>query len=1226
MKASIHSVPELETVIESILKDLRNKTQANAITFYYYDEAHNRLILPVGVGLVGTGRFKSWLPSMDRVAGKIVRSGAPIVAEDAEHHSDMAGPFVYAEGVKSAAGFPLIATTGEKIGVLFVNYWLPHPFSQEEIATLEKSVIQIADTVRGWLIETPRLKAELSALAGRRREEAALQEITDAVRKVLGDVAVAIWVPEKHKGDLIIMAQSGLKEQVARDASLSLTQRSSIADALRTKKLVKGDALQGKPFPKEQARAMRLKTVWAFPILSQSRALGVLCVYPIGYDDLTPREETVVSAFVEQAAATVENQLRILTLTALHDAGTRLTFTLADPQQLMQEIVASAARVMGADSVAIHQYDPAKQEFYHFDKSVMYGDIKPFPKLGKPRKHGVSAYIVKHGIIPVPDVDEADPELVRTPDILETGVKAYFGIRLKADEDVVGVLFFNYNETREFLPDELTIARIFANYASIAIRNARMFEEIRARVRDLGVLNEIGRALTSGIRLEEQEILELIYNQASRLMDTDNMYIALYDEATDTVRFGLAFVDGRRIDVEKEEGWQPRKAGKGRTEEIVRTKKPIFTATKAEAEAWYTQPEHEEYVGTALASWLGVPMMAGEKVLGVIATYHPTRDYVYSEDDLTILQAMASQVAIALDNAHMFYDVNRRLEALVEFGREVTSGIRLREDEVLGLIYDQASKLMDTDNMYIALYDEAMDTVRFGLAFVDGRRIDAEKEEGWQPRRAGKGKTEEIIRTKKPIFHATKAEAEGWYAQPEYEEYVGAALPSWLGVPMMVGEKVSGVIATYHPTRDYVYSSDDLEILRAMASQAAIALDSATLYRKAEKRRSQLETVREITNAITTELEPQACMERILDETIKLLGAHYATIQLVDEAADELVIHAQRGVEGRILTPDLYRIKIGEGITGVAAQEKRTIKVGNVDDVECYLDYIEGTRSEMATPLIEHGKVIGVLNVEDPRENAFDQDDKDLFELLAEEVVIAVQKARKVGRRVEAAKFEYLGLLAGGVAHRVGSKGGLIRLHVNNLRKLVPPENDDVYAVLDKIERDNGYLIELSDELFKPADAAETPVGPVDVNQLLRQAIRRAAIPPDIDLSFHEEDVPRVVGNRWLVEVFVELITNALRAMSESEEKRLTIHSQLIDENSMAIVFEDTGCGIASEEMPKLFNLFYTRSRGEETPSRGGYGLWYSKSIVTGMDGDLQIESEAGKGTQCTVLLSTVHL
>jgi signal transduction histidine kinase len=383
-------------------------------------------------------------------------------------------------------------------------------------------------------------------------------------------------------------------------------------------------------------------------------------------------------------------------------------------------------------------------------------------------------------------------------------------------------------------------------------------------------------------------------------MDTDNMYIALYDEATDTVRFGLAFVDGRRIDVTTEEGWQPRKAGKGRTEEIIRTKKPMFHATKSEAEAWYARPEHKEYLGTpfasrhgvppTFASWFGVPMMAGKKVLGVIATYHPTLDYVYSSDDLEILQAMANQAAIALDNSHMFYNVNQRLEALVGFGRAVTSGIRLREDEVLELIYTQASKLMDTDNMYIALYDETIDTVRFGLGMIDGKRVNIEAEKGWEPRRAGKGRTEEIIRTKKPMLTTTKAEAEVWYAKSEHKEYWGRTFASWLGVPMMAGEKVLGVIATYHSMRDYVYSGDDLAILRGMANQAAVAIDNARLTygleQAVEERTRQLREEQEKNIAIGRLAAVNTVVAEFVHRMNNIAGTIPVRVELIRELLD----------------------------------------------------------------------------------------------------------------------------------------------------------------------------------------------------------------------------------------------------------------------------------------------------------------------------------------------------
>ncbi len=448
-------------------------------------------------------------------------------------------------------------------------------------------------------------------------------------------------------------------------------------------------------------------------------------------------------------------------------------------------------------------------------------------------------------------------------------------------QKAIGVLqLLNPVDDSDFTEEDKEFLMSIAAMAAVALHNAEMHEREIA-------LSEIGRALTGGIRLREAEVLELMREQAGRVMDTDNMFIALYDEPTDTVRFGLAFVNGERIDVATEERWQSRKAGKGRTEEIIHTREPIFNATRAEGEAWYAQQGHKEYTGKPVwASWLGVPMMVGEKVLGVIATYHPERDNVYSENDLMVLQAMANQAAIALDNSHMFYDVNRRLEALVSFGQAVTSGIRLREDEVLELIYSQAHQLMDTSNMYIALYDEPTDTVRFGLAFVNGERIDVATEERWQSRKAGKGRTEEIIHTREPIFNATRVEGEAWYAQQGHKEYVGSVWASWLGVPMMVGEKVLGVIATYHPTRDYVYSGDDLTVLQAMAEQAAIALDNTRLYESTRRLQDEVVAGKQVATLGTA----MAALQHRINNTFNIIVPNVTRLRHRVDARDKTIV------------------------------------------------------------------------------------------------------------------------------------------------------------------------------------------------------------------------------------------------------------------------------------------------------------------------------------------------
>jgi GAF domain-containing protein len=142
------------------------------------------------------------------------------------------------------------------------------------------------------------------------------------------------------------------------------------------------------------------------------------------------------------------------------------------------------------------------------------------------------------------------------------------------------------------------------------------------------------------------------------------MYIALYEPELDRVHFELAFLDGRPEDIEHDERWQPRSGGKGRTEWIIRNKKPILTYTREDAEKWYEQPKARDYIGQKFASWLGVPIEFGEQVLGVIATYHKTDEFKYGPDDQTILTLMGRQAAIALTNARLVRQLDKRIKEL----------------------------------------------------------------------------------------------------------------------------------------------------------------------------------------------------------------------------------------------------------------------------------------------------------------------------------------------------------------------------------------------------------------------------------------------------------------------------------------------------------------------------------------------------------------------------------
>ncbi len=1110
-------------------------------------------------------------------------------------------------GLKSAMVVPL-QVKNKIVGVLDVYADEVRDFSDSEKALIEGFATQIAITQRR--IRDLAVLNEVSLLINSElRPSDLFKRIVQAAERVLDCQHVSIFLVDKS-GDLVLETASSAgiaRQRFAQGVGLAgwvaKTKRSELVP----------DAVKHPQFVPGLSSELIKRSMLLSPMLFKDKAIGVISADMDGLGGFNEHDQMLLEALASQAAVAVRNARLFEQRELLREIARDVT-KVRGTEELLEEILRRSLTLLDCEvgSIALLNETTGELEFrYAIGKSV--GICLPVDK------GLMTAAARERRPVRIGDVTK-DKRYVCHVD----STRSELDMPLLARGKAIGVLNFESPYYNAFDEDDEMLAHALADHAAIALYNAQQGER-------LSTLVKVGQDLTSEIHLERDEILELIYEQARRLTGTQDMYIALYDDESNRIRFGLAMEDGKRVEVGVG-GWSPREADlekRGKTEEIILIKEPILHRTLDESTKWYEEPGHKEFLGRVATSWMGVPMVLGDRVLGVIAIYDWEREYAYDEQDLQVISSMASQAAIALDNADLYHRRLKGLDALNQVGQVLSSSVWLEQTEILELIYEQARRLTGTQDMYIALYDDESNRIRFGLAMEDGKRVEVGVG-GWSPREADlekRGKTEEIILIKEPILHRTLDESTKWYEEPGHKEFLGRVATSWMGVPMVLGDRVLGVIAIYDWEREYAYDEQDLQVISSMANQAAIALNNAALYQ-------QVETVRSVANAITTELDPQACMERILDETMKLLGVHYATIQLVDKATDELVIRAQRGVEGRILAPDLYRIKIGEGITGVAAQGKRTIRVGNVDDVGYYLDYIEGTRSEMATPLIQRGEVIGVLNVEDPRENVFDQDDEDLFELLAEEVVVAIQNAalfeekdqalrslREEQRKSRAAeRLAAVNTVAAGFVHRMNNVAGTIPVRVGQIKELLDP-GDPKYSkiahFLGAINRDVDGILRTAKTIRSSTEATE-PLELVNVALLVSSAIERIALPTGITVCNQcEQDLPDVlVFSGKLIDALENLIRNGIEAIKGSGSVTIACRTSVKeDQEWVAIEIEDTGRGISSEDLPRIFDLFFSTKGGM------GFGLWGARTLVESLGGRIDVSSEFGKGTTFTILL-----
>ena len=230
----------------------------------------------------------------------------------------------------------------------------------------------------------------------------------------------------------------------------------------------------------------------------------------------------------------------------------------------------------------------------------------------------------------IPNVSQARPEISLA---FQAGQNSWATLQVLDDD-----------QEKQWTPDDELLVRQVVDQLSLALENARLFKETEARAREVSVLNEVGQALAASLNIEQ--ITEITYDGIARLFDARNFYIAYFDESTNEVIFPHN-VTGSIVD----RSITRLPLDKGITAHMIRTRESILIADGSDK--WML--EHGETpVGEPAQSFLGVPLIASDKVLGAIAIQDYDTPNKYDEHDLRLLTSFASQAAIAIENGQLF--------------------------------------------------------------------------------------------------------------------------------------------------------------------------------------------------------------------------------------------------------------------------------------------------------------------------------------------------------------------------------------------------------------------------------------------------------------------------------------------------------------------------------------------------------------------------------------------
>jgi signal transduction histidine kinase len=529
----------------------------------------------------------------------------------------------------------------------------------------------------------------------------------------------------------------------------------------------------------------------------------------------------------------------------------------------------------------------------------------------------------------------------------------------------------------------------------------------------------------------------------------------------------------------------------------------------------------------------------------------------------------------------------------------------LELDELLGELLARIREALEADTAAILLHDgernELVARAAVGLEEAVERSVRIPINRGFAGRVAGE---------RRPIIVEDVDRAE--ILNPILRE---KGIKSLLGVPLVVEGQLLGVlhVGTLSPR---AFSSEDVELLQFVADRAAIAIAHARLFATERQARARLEQLQIVTDAALSHLELEELLRELLSRIHDILAVDTAAILMREEETEELVARAAVGLEEEVERG--VRIPIGRGFAGRVAAMRQPIMLEHVDHANVLNPVLrkKGIKSLLGVPLIVGDNVLGVLHVGTLKPRVFTEDDVELLQLVAARAALAIEKARVHDElvRLDQLKLNFVAVASHELRTPATSVYGITATLRERGDSLSPKDRQELEETLWEQSKRLRRLIEQLLDLSR-LDAKAIPIQPQTVllRELLDEVAAAATVENMADIRIDVDEELEVVADRLALErILLNLVVNALR-----HGRPPVLLSVLQRDSYLRVRVEDSGDGVPSELVPRLFERFERGGPGEGS----GLGLAIAQTYARAHGGDLLYDPTANGGARFELIL-----
>jgi PAS domain S-box-containing protein len=949
---------------------------------------------------------------------EIVSGRLPVIIPDARATKRLEGG--EKRSARSWLGAPLI-TGGNVTGVMVFEKTEPHAyapadgqvaaaFANQVAVALENARLFEEATERAAELDSRNQRLNLlnriSSTIGRSLDQnGILQTTVDELASGLNmpQAAVYLFDQDNHFGRLTIQYPSTM-EGTVENLSFELSKSAVVEQIKQTRQpVVAADAPAHEALGslRDVLIKRNVKSALLVPLIVGTQPVGLISIESTGQPaDFGTEQIELAQTITNQAAVSVQNArlfqetvARQRELSILFEAG-RIASSSLDLDKVVNSAAGYFVRALEVDGCMITLVDQIENRLtplINVDKAAGGLALTEADALENFSDYpAIASAVNDKGVITL-STGNADLSKQEKKWLKARGVETALIVPLVARDQTIALAELWLREPdRRFSQRDIRLARALATSAATAMENARLLDEAQQRLGELATINEISRAMTQTISSED--LFHMLQEQVGQVLKTQSMTIATLNPLTGQVAFPLAVRNGLRIHMDAAE------YGADLYSTVMESRQPLLISRNVADKLRELGVGHSE---EGLKSFLSVPLLSGEKVLGALAVENYQQENAFREADLRVLSPIGAQVSVSLENTRLYGELEQRLSettTLQEVSRVVNSALNIQE------IFERVVSELATAFKYplIALFS----TEESSLKMRAYHGFEESQIKGFQSIPREKGIVGRAVRTGQPqlVLDVTRD-----------SEYLPAMdwVRSEIAVPIISDQTVLGVLDVQSGI-DSPLDDGDLQLMRTFASQVATAMSNASLYAQMVSLSEELEKrveerTRELTEEkdridilykIAVELTASLDLDLVLNNALKLVGeavgAEHGSLFLVDPQSDRLIFRAVMSSH-EILPPGGRQIQLlrHEGLAGWVMDNRESIVVDNVqyDPRWANVPGTENRRSMIGTALVANDEVLGCIFFASDKENIFKDSHLTLVEAAAQQVAVSINNA-----------------------------------------------------------------------------------------------------------------------------------------------------------------------------------------------------------------------------------------